>query len=156
MRRWLMKTEPDCYSIDDLERKGGPDVWDGCRNYTVRNFMRDEMKPGDLAFIHHSSVLPAGIAGVMRVTSEGYPDPTQFDPGNEGYDPKSPKDAPRWYAVDVEFVEKFPKLVTLAELRSHPALASMRVLQRGQRLSVMPVEPDEWDAVMEIARALDR
>ncbi|MCW5939520.1 MAG: EVE domain-containing protein [Fimbriimonadaceae bacterium] len=153
MNRWLMKTEPDCYSIDDLEAKGGPDIWDGCRNYTVRNFMRDQMKPGDLAFLYHSSVSPAGIVGVMRVTTQGYPDPTQFEPSHPAYDPKSPADSPRWYAVDVELIERFPDMVTLADLRSRPELAQMLVLQRGQRLSVMPVKEAEWNAVLEIVRA---
>jgi predicted RNA-binding protein with PUA-like domain len=151
MRRWLMKTEPESYSIDDLEAKNGPDIWDGCRNYTVRNFIRDAMKPGDEAFIYHSSVSPPGIVGVMRIVSQGYPDPTQFDPTHPGFDPKSPPGAPRWYAVDVELVSRFPRMVSIDELRSRPELASMHVLRRGQRLSVTPVTDGEWETVVRLA-----
>lgn len=153
MAYWLLKSEPDCYSIDDLAAKGGPDVWDGCRNYTVRNFFRDAMSVGDLGFFYHSSCEPPGVVGIVRIASEAFPDPTQFDPTSEGYDPKSPPDAPRWITRDVELVEKFPKMVTIGQLRAEPSLAGMMLLQRGQRLSVMPVTEVEWETVLRLARA---
>lgn len=148
MRHWLMKSEPDCYSIDDLAAKGGPDVWEGCRNYTVRNFFRDRMSDGDLAFFHNSNCREPGIAGVMRVVGAAYPDPTQFDPESRYYDPKSPREAPRWLAVDVELVRKFARVVGMSELRGTPGLEGMEVLRRGQRLSVLPVTAAEWETVL--------
>ncbi|MBS1714645.1 MAG: EVE domain-containing protein [Armatimonadetes bacterium] len=151
MAFWLMKSEPDCYSIDDLKAKGGPDVWEGCRNYTVRNFFRDAMSVGDMGFFYHSSCAVPGIVGTLEIVSEAYPDPTQFDPDSEYYDPKSPKDAPRWITRDVRFVRKFNEPVTLATLRGTPGLEDMKVLMRGQRLSVMPVTPAEWDIVTKLA-----
>jgi predicted RNA-binding protein with PUA-like domain len=147
---WLMKSEPDVYSIDDLVRSGKPSLWEGCRNYTVRNFVRDAMRVGDLAFFYHSNAVPSGIVGTMRIASAAYPDPTQFDPTSEYFDPKSPAENPRWLAVDVEPVEKFRRVVPLAELREVPALGEMLVIRRGQRLSVMPVTESEWDAVMSL------
>lgn len=148
-----MKSEPDVYSIDDLARAGGPAMWEGCRNYTVRNFMRDSMKPGDLAFFYHSVADPSGIAGVMRIVGEPYPDPTQFDADSEYYDPKSPRESPRWLARDVEFVSKYPRVLTLAELRTVAGLEEMLVLRRGQRLSVMPVTEAEWKIVESLVSA---
>jgi predicted RNA-binding protein with PUA-like domain len=150
MRFWLMKSEPDVYSIDDLERVARPDLWEGCRNYTVRNFMRDVMKPGDLAFFYHSNADPSGIVGIMEIASEAFPDPTQFDPDSEYYDEKSPRDNPRWLAVDVKFQRKFARVIPLSELKQIPGLESMLVVQRGQRLSVMPVTPAEWETVLSI------
>lgn len=147
-----MKSEPATYGIDHLRAKGGPDMWEGCRNYTVRNFFRDDFKPGDLAFFYHSVNEPIGIAGTMRVTRGGYPDPTQFDPKSKYHDPKAPADGSRWLAVDVEFVEKFDRVLSLADLREHPGLEEMLVLRKGQRLSVMPVTEGEWQAVMELAK----
>ncbi|AIE87508.1 EVE domain-containing protein [Fimbriimonas ginsengisoli] len=147
MQYWLMKSEPDCYSIDDLAAEKKPAMWEGCRNYTVRNFMRDSMKAGDLAFFYHSSVDPAGIVGVMEIVGEAYPDPTQFDPTSEYYDEKSPRDNPRWLARNVRLVEKYARIATLAELREVPGLEEMLVLRRGQRLSVMPVTAEEWKIV---------
>ena len=151
MRYWLMKSEPDTYGIDDLRKKGGPDIWEGCRNYTVRNFFRDDMKVGDMAFFHHSNANPSGIIGTMQIVREAYPDPTQFDPSSHYYDPKSPKDNPRWLAPDVEFVEEFPRIISLVELRETPGLEDMLVIRKGQRLSVMPVTESEWNIVMELA-----
>ena len=148
---WLMKSEPDVYSIDDLAREG-TNMWEGCRNYTVRNFMRDWMRPGDLAFFHHSNATPSGIVGVMEIVRSGYPDPTQYDPESEYYDAKSDPATPRWLAVDVKFVQKFSAAVTLQDLRETPGLEQMLVVQRGQRLSVMPVTETEWNIVM--ARAI--
>ncbi|MBS1709053.1 MAG: EVE domain-containing protein [Armatimonadetes bacterium] len=152
MAYWLMKSEPDCYSIDDLRAKAGPDVWEGCRNYTVRNFFRDSMSVGDLAFFYHSVAAPTGIVGVMKVVSEAYPDPTQFDPKSEYYDPKAPADGSRWITRDVEFVEKFSRCITLSELRETPGLEDMFVLRKGQRLSVMPVTETEFGIVSDLAR----
>lgn len=146
MAYWLMKSEPDCYSIDDLARDG-VDVWTGCRNYTVRNWFRDTFRVGDRAFFYHSSTDPAGIVGEMEVVRDGYPDPTQFDPESEYFDPKATPENPRWFVVDVRFVRKYPGVVTLAQLRENPGLSAMLVLQRGQRLSVMPVTESEWEIV---------
>lgn len=147
MAYWLMKSEPDAYSIEDLERDGSG-MWEGCRNYTVRNFLRDAMKKGDRAFFYHSSISPSGIVGEMEITSDAYPDPTQFDPESEYFDAKSPKDNPRWFARDVKFIRKYSEMVTLATLKSTPGLENMGVVQRGQRLSIMPVTPEEWKIVM--------
>jgi len=144
-----MKSEPDVYSIDDLAAKS-PAMWEGCRNYTVRIFFRDQMSQGDLAFFYNSNSDPSGIAGVMRIVSEAYPDPTQFDPNSHYFDAKSPPDAPRWVLRDVAFVEKFQRVIPLAELRETPGLEDMMVVRRGQRLSVMPVTADEWEIVMKI------
>lgn len=142
-----MKSEPATYGIDDLEREG-VNMWEGCRNYTVRNFLRDEMKPGDLAFFYHSNDKPIGIVGVMEIVGEPYPDPTQFDPASDYHDPKSPKDKPRWFVRDVKFVCKFARTISLAELKETPGLEQMMVVRKGQRLSVMPVAPEEWAIVM--------
>ena len=147
MGYWLMKSEPDTYSIDDLRKAGGPAMWEGCRNYTVRNFFRDDMKVGDKAFFYHSNIPPVGIVGTMEIVSEPYPDPTQFDPDSEYYDPKSKKEAPRWLLRDVLFKEKYKRCVTLAELKENPALESMLVVRKGQRLSVMPVTEQEWQII---------
>lgn len=152
MRYWLMKSEPETYGIDDLEREG-VNMWEGCRNYTVRNFIRDDMKPGDLAFFYHSNADPSGIVGIMRIISDAYPDPTQFDSKSHYYDPKSPVENPRWLVRDVEFVEKFPRTLSLAELRETPGLEDMLVIRKGQRLSIMPVEPDEWEIVLKLAKS---
>lgn len=147
MAYWLMKSEPDCYSIDDLIRDG-QNMWEGCRNYTVRNFFRDQFQPGDLAFFYHSSITPSGIVGVMEIVRGGYPDPTQFDPDSEYFDAKSPAEVPRWMTVDVRFVRKFARIVSLSELKGTPILCDMAVCMRGQRLSVMPVKAEEWDLVL--------
>lgn len=151
MMHWLMKSEPDEFSIDDLAaapRKTSP--WTGIRNYQARNFMRDEMTVGDLAFFYNSSCPEPGIVGVMRVSKRAYPDATQFDAHSEYYDAKSTRDAPRWLHVDVTFVRR-TRLIALGELREHQALADMRVLQRGNRLSITPVTPQEWDYILKLA-----
>lgn len=147
MAYWLMKSEPDCYSIDDLAAEGGPAMWEGCRNYTVRNFFRDSMSDGDLAFFYNSNCDPPGIAGIMRVVGEPFADPTQFDPASDYYDEKSPKDNPRWLTRNVLFIEKFARVVPLAELRTTPGLEEMQVVRKFQRLSVMPVTDGEWEIV---------
>lgn len=151
MRYWLMKSEPNCYSIDDLERDG-VNMWEGCRNYTVRNMIRDQMSLGDLAFFYHSNADPIGIVGVMEIASDAYPDPTQFDPSNEYYDPKSTKESPRWFVRDVKFAEKWPFCVTRNELLETPGLEAMAVCQKGQRLSITPVTEHEWQIVNELKR----
>jgi predicted RNA-binding protein with PUA-like domain len=152
MAYWLMKSEPDVYSIDDLASKKGPDLWEGCRNFTVRNFFRDTMKVGDLAFFYNSSCPVPGVAGIMKVVREAYPDPTQFDPKSHYYDPTSREERPKWYGVDVEFVEKFDRVVSLKELKEMPGLEKMLVNRKGQRLSVMPVTDDEWKIVVKMAK----
>lgn len=147
MNYWLFKSEPETYSIDDLERTGKPAMWEGCRNYTVRNFFRDTMADGDLAFFYHSVCDPTGIVGTMRIVGDAYPDPTQFDPLSDYYDEKAPKDCSRWILRDVEFVSKFKRIVTLTELRTIQGLEDMYVVRKGQRLSVMPVTKEEWDII---------
>lgn len=146
MKYWLMKSEPSEVSIDHLAAKPDQTVdWFGVRNYLARNFLR-QMKKGDLAFFYHSSCPEPGIAGVVEVTREAYPDPSQFDPESPYFDPKSPKDEPRWSTVDVKLVRKVT-LVPLATLRTRPELAELRLLQKGNRLSVLPVEPEHWRAI---------
>jgi len=147
MRYWLMKSEPDEFSIDDLiAAPKQTTAWFGVRNYQARNFMRDQMRVGDKVFFYHSSCPEPGIAGIATVNSTAYPDMTQFERNSPYFDPKSPRDAPRWLNVDVTLVKKTP-LVSLARLRLHPELAGMRLLARGNRLSIMPVDPREWDFI---------
>jgi predicted RNA-binding protein with PUA-like domain len=148
MRYWLMKSEPDEFSIDDLAaapKRTTP--WSGVRNYRARNFMRDEMRVGDRVFFYHSSCPEPGIAGIATIASAPYPDASQFDRRSPYYDPASTRAAPRWMNVDVKFLEKTP-FVPLAELRAHPALAGMRTLRPGNRLSITPVTPAEWKYVV--------
>jgi len=152
MRYWLMKSEPNEFSIDDLAAaKNRTTPWIGVRNYQARNFMRDQMRIGDRAFFYHSSCPEPGIAGIVEVSAPAYPDTTQFDRKSPYFDPKATPEAPRWVHVDVKLVAK-TRLVSLAELREHPELARMRVLQRGNRLSITPVDPAEWAFVVKIAR----
>jgi len=144
MRYWLMKSEPDEFSIDDLARSPNQTTaWYGVRNYQARNFMRDEMHVGDRVFFYHSSCPEPGIAGIAEVASGAYPDASQFDTRSEYHDPKSTRAAPRWVNVDVRLVKKSP-FVPLAALRAHRELASMRVLKPANRLSITPVTPAEW------------
>jgi predicted RNA-binding protein with PUA-like domain len=141
---WLMKSEPDECSIDDaLAARHRTIPWTGVRNYQARNFMRDQMKPGDGVLFYHSSCAEPGIAGIAEVASAPYPDPTQFDPKSEYFDAAAGKDAPRWVLVDVRALRK-TRLVSIGELREHKALAGMAVLRRGNRLSITPVTPAEW------------
>jgi predicted RNA-binding protein with PUA-like domain len=151
IKLWLMKSEPDVYSIDDLERDG-TEPWEGVRNYQARNFMR-EMAVGDLALFYHSNAKPPGVAGICRISREAYPDPTQFDDKSEYYDPKSKKEDPRWSLVEVSFVEKFDKEVALQTLKEDPALEGMRVTQKGSRLSVQPVDKKHFKRVLRLADA---
>ncbi len=149
MSYWLMKSEPEEFSIDDLNaRPKKTEPWDGVRNYQARNMMRDEMKPGDSIFFYHSNCKEPGIVGIAKVASKGYPDPTAFDPEDKHYDPKSDPDKPRWYLVDVKFVRKFKRVISLQELKACAEIADMRLLQRGNRLSVMPVSDQEWDFIL--------
>ena len=152
MRYWLMKSEPDEFSIDDLAAaKGKTTSWFGVRNYQARNFMRDQMQVGDRAFFYHSSCPEPGIAGIVEITAPAYPDATQFDRKSPYFDAKASKDAPRWISVDVKLIEKL-RLISLAELRAQPELATMRILQRGNRLSVTPIDPAEWASVLKLAK----
>jgi predicted RNA-binding protein with PUA-like domain len=144
VRYWLMKSEPDEFSIDDLAAAPGRTTpWFGVRNYQARNFMRDQMRVGDRAFFYHSSCPEPGIAGVVEVSSPAYADASQFDRKSEYYDPQATRAAPRWLNVDVRLVKKTP-FVSLAWLRAHKELAAMRALQRANRLSITLVAPDEW------------
>ncbi len=142
MRYWLMKSEPSEYSIDDLARDGSV-AWFGVRNYQARNFMRDQMKVGDGVLFYHSSCAEPGIAGLAEVSKLAYPDETQFEAGGKYFDPKATRENPRWFNVEVRFVEK-TRLLSIAELRSYPELANLRILAKGNRLSITPVDPDEW------------
>jgi len=144
-----MKSEPDAYSIDDLERDGR-DMWDGIRNYQARNTMRDEMKIGEEIFFYHSSCKVPGIVGIAKVASEPYPDPTQFDKKSKYYDSKSDKDDPRWCLVDVEFVRKTKRIITLAEIKAQKSLADMILTRKGNRLSIMPVSKKHWTKILSL------
>ncbi len=149
MRFWLMKSEPGECSIDDLSAAPAQTVaWVGVRNFQARNFMRDAMQPGDGALFYHSSCAQPGIAGVARVTSAAYPDATQFDPDSAYFDAKASRAAPRWFNVDVTLVRK-TRLLGLGEMRSTPQLAAMQVLRRGNRLSITPVTPAEWQFLLD-------
>lgn len=144
MRHWLMKSEPDEVSVDDVAAMPKKTVpWFGVRNYLARNYMRDQMQVGDPVFFYHSSCPEPGIAGIAKVASTPYPDDTQFDPKGKYFDPKATREQPRWMLVDVKLVKK-TRLVGLPELREHPELAKMVILQRGNRLSITPVTPEEW------------
>jgi len=149
MAYWLMKSEPDAFSIDDLERVG-TEPWDGIRNYQARNMIRDQMKPGDRAFFYHSNTKVPGIAGIMDIVSEPKPDPTAFDPDEKYYDPKSDPDKPRWYLVDVRYVRHTRRVIPLTELKADPALEEMPLVRRGNRLSVMPVTGDQWEHILSL------
>ena len=146
-RFWLMKSEPEAFSIDDLQRDGVT-PWEGVRNYRARNHMRDDMRVGDAVLFYHSSTTPPGVVGLARVASAPYPDASALDPANPAYDPGSQADAPRWIHVDVAFVEKFAAGLSLDQMREDPALAGMLVAQTGQRLSVQPVERAHFEQVV--------
>ena len=147
MAYWLMKSEPDSYSIDDLERDQ-LEPWDGIRNYQARNMMRDDMKVGDKVFFYHSSCKVPAVVGVARIASKAYPDPTQFDPKSKYYDPKSKPEEPRWMLVDVEFKRKLKRPIPLTELKQHPALADFLLNKRGNRLSIFPVSKQHWQLIL--------
>jgi len=149
MNYWLMKSEPDAYSIDDLERDGR-EPWDGIRNYQARNMMRDDMKIGDEVFFYHSNCKEPGIVGIMKVASEPYPDPMQFDRTSKYYDPKSTKDNPRWCLVDVEFVRKLERTISLAEIKDTTGLDGLILTRKGNRLSIMPIDKTHWSRLLSL------
>jgi len=152
MNYWLMKSEPDAFSIDDLfNMPKQTEHWDGVRNYQARNMMRDDMKKGDLVFFYHSSCEVPGIAGTMEVVKEAYPDFTAFDPDSKYYDPKSTEDNPRWFMVDIRFKKKFKSIIPLSELKETPVLKDMQLLRKGNRLSIMPVSQKDWNTILKLA-----
>ena len=153
MNYWLMKSEPDVFGIDDLAAQPRKtEHWDGVRNYQARNMMRDEMQKGDQVFFYHSNCKEPGIVGIAEVVKEGYPDHTAFDPKEKYYDPKSDPENPRWYMVDIRFVRKFDRTISLQELKQEKALDGMKLLQRGNRLSVMPVEKKQWQHILKMEK----
>jgi predicted RNA-binding protein with PUA-like domain len=149
MAYWLFKSEPDTYSIDNLQRDG-TESWDGIRNYQARNMMRDDMRVGDKVLFYHSSCAVPGVAGIAKVASKAYADPTQFDPESPYFDPKSAADDPRWMLVDLAFVRKLKRVITLTEIKELPGLEDMILTRRGNRLSIMPVEPAHWKLVLSL------
>ncbi|RYE90251.1 MAG: EVE domain-containing protein [Myxococcales bacterium] len=151
-RYWLMKCEPAAYTIDDLARDGVTS-WEGVRNYQARNTLRDDMKVGDGVLFYASNATPSGVMGLAEIARAGYPDPFAFKKGHAYHDPKSTKDEPTWYAVDIRFVEKFAGVVSLDELRAQRSLAQMMVLQKGSRLSIQPVTRAQYDAVVKLGRS---
>lgn len=146
---WLMKTEPDVFSFDDLKKKK-TEPWTGVRNYQARNFMRDDMKPGDLIFFYHSSCEIPGIAGLASVASAPKPDPTQFDKKSEYFDPKATKEKPRWFLVDVKYEKDLKRTITLEELKKEKDLSEMRLLSKGNRLSILPVTHEEFEFILKL------
>lgn len=151
-RYWLMKSEPTVFSITDLEKaRDKTTCWDGVRNYQARNFLRDDIKPGDLVLFYHSNCEPSAIAGIAEVVKAGYPDHTAFDPEDPHYDPKSKKSEPTWYMVDIKHVQTFKTPLDLNLLRAEAGLAKMALLQKGSRLSVQPVSESEWKIVLKLA-----
>ncbi|MCB0408360.1 MAG: EVE domain-containing protein [Bdellovibrionales bacterium] len=150
MKYWLMKSEPDVFSIDDLKKKKSS-LWDGVRNYQARNFMRNDMHPGDCVLFYHSNATPPGVAGLATVSKQASADPTQFDKKSEYYDPKSSKEKPRWFCVEVQFKEKFKHFVSLEAIKQNLDLKDMLVVQKGQRLSIQPVEKKHFDKILKMA-----
>ena len=151
MNYWLMKSEPNAFSIDDLqEMPKQTEHWDGVRNYQARNMMRDAMKVGDRAFFYHSNCETPGIVGIMEVVREGYADFTAFDPKSKYFDEKSDPDKPRWFMVDVRYLRHTRRVIPLAELKEQAALKEMALVKKGNRLSIMPVTKAEWDAILKL------
>ncbi|SEP15857.1 EVE domain-containing protein [Aquisalimonas asiatica] len=152
MQYWLMKSEPDVFGIDDLaDCPNQTDHWDGVRNYQARNMMRDQMQQGDQVLFYHSNTKVPGVVGIAEVVREGYPDHTAFDPEDPHYDPKSDPDNPRWYMVDIRFVRKLDRTISLTELKElkdRPEMADMPLVRKGNRLSVMPVTPEQWQFIL--------
>lgn len=145
---WLMKSEPSCFSIDDLQQaQNQTSPWDGVRNYQARNFMRDTMRIGDRIFFYHSNCNPPGIIGIAEVASTAYADYTAQDPTSDHPDPKSTPDNPRWFMVDIRFVKKFSNIISLEELKRHPELNDMQLLRKGNRLSVLPIQSEDWEYI---------
>ena len=151
--KWLIKSEPEEFSLDDLRtRPRKTEPWDGVRNYQARNMMRDQMQVGDQVFFYHSNCEEPGIVGLAKVASKSYADPTAFDPQDKHFDPKSDPENPRWFLVDIKYVRKFKRTISLAELKSHPELADFQLVKRGNRLSVMPVPDNAWAFVLDLER----
>lgn len=152
MNYWLMKSEPDAFSIDDLRAMPNKtEHWDGIRNYQARNMMRDDMKKGDLVFFYHSNAKIIGIVGIAKVVKEAYPDFTAFEPGTRYFDPKSDPDKPRWFMVDIKFVRKLKRTITLGELKNYSSvLDDMPLLRKGNRLSIMPVSESHWNFILDL------
>jgi len=149
MNYWLMKSEPDVFSIDDLhQRPRRTEHWDGVRNYQVRNMLRDQIKKGDKAFFYHSSCKEPGIVGIIEIVRAGYPDDSSWNPESPYFDPKSTPEQPRWYMVDVRYQRKLRRCVTLQELKQHSELAAMALLKPGNRLSITPVTPAQWHFIL--------
>lgn len=149
MKYWLMKSEPDVFGLSHLkECKDQTEPWDGVRNYQARNMMRDEMKIGDQVFFYHSNTKVPGIVGICEVVKEGYVDHTAFDPDQKYFDAKSDPEKPRWFMVDIKLTRELSRTISLAEMKACPELADMRLVQKGNRLSVMPVEKNEWDTIL--------
>tara|TARA_Y100001970_G_scaffold222381_1_gene273487 strand:+ start:2254 stop:2709 length:456 start_codon:yes stop_codon:yes gene_type:complete len=151
MKYWLMKNEPDDYSIEDLKRDK-TEPWDGIRNYQVRNMIRDDMSVGDLAFFYHSNCEIPGIYGLMTIASDAYPDHTAFDKKAKYYDARSKKDKPTWLMVDVKYKRKLKKIITLKDLKSYKQLSNMRVVQRGNRLSITEVNKKDWEFILKLEK----
>ncbi len=153
-RYWLLKSEPDVFSISDLRsRPNSQDNWDGVRSYQARNYIRDEMGPGQLALFYHSRTKEPGCVGLAKIVSKPFPDPLAFDSGSPYYDPRSDPENPRWFCVTVEFYKDFKRIVTLQTLKERPELAQMKVVAKGNRLSVMPVTKAEFDVVCRLGGA---
>jgi len=149
MKYWLMKSEPSEFGIDDLiAMPGQTEHWDGVRNYQARNMMRDDMKIGNQVFFYHSNCAEPGIVGIMEVVKESYPDFTAFDPDDKHFDPKSDPDNPRWFMVDIKFVRKLSRTITLKELKEKPELADLALVRRGNRLSIIPVTEQQWEFIL--------
>lgn len=150
---WLMKSEPDTFSIDDLKnRPNQTEHWDGVRNYQARNMMRDQMKPNDLIFFYHSNCKIPGIVGIAEVSKSSYPDHTALDPNSKYYDPTSSRENPRWFMVDVKFKKKFKEVISLIDLKNNKDLKNMALVRKGNRLSVMPVTEQEWNSILQMAK----
>jgi predicted RNA-binding protein with PUA-like domain len=148
---WLFKSEPSEFSLDDLKKsKNQITYWDGVRNYQARNFLRDEIKKCDGVLFYQSSTDPLAVVGYCEVVKEGYPDHTQFDSKNDHFDPKAKKDSPTWFMVDIKLAQEFMKPVTLDSIKANPKLKSMKLIQRGQRLSIQPVTKNEWDEILKM------
>ncbi|QQZ28310.1 EVE domain-containing protein [Thiothrix subterranea] len=149
MQYWLMKSEPDVFGIDDLQ-KVGIEPWDGVRNYQARNMLRDQMQIGDQVFFYHSNCDVPGIVGIAKIATQGYPDDTACNPEAKYFDPKSDPQNPRWYRVDVQFVRKLTRTISLYEMREHAALQDMPLVRKGCRLSIMPVSATEWQTILDL------
>lgn len=150
-RHWLMKSEPEVFSIHDLEKKG-ESLWDGVRNYQARNFMMQDMSRGDRVLFYHSNAEPPGVAGLARVSGPAVPDPSQFEPKSEHFDPKATREKPIWYCVPVRFERSFPEVLALADIRANKKLKDLLLLKRGQRLSIQPVTLNQFELLVAMAR----